>query len=28
VPIITTSLEAPKKKKKPKCDFQQVFKDN
>jgi hypothetical protein len=22
VPIITTSLEAPKKKKKPKCDFQ------
>jgi len=28
VPIITTSLEAPKKKKKPKCDFQQVLKDN
>ncbi len=28
VPIITTSLEVPKKKKKPKCDFQQVFKDN
>jgi hypothetical protein len=28
VPIITTSLEAPKEKRKPKCDFQWVFKDN
>jgi hypothetical protein len=28
VPIITTSLETLKEKRKPKCDFQRVFNDN
>jgi hypothetical protein len=26
--VIATSLEAPKRKRKPKCDIQQFFKDN
>jgi len=26
--VIATSLEAPKRKRKPECDIQQIFKDN